>query len=149
MSGDGRSCPLAVVHNGFAGKPEEFGGCLFCDDFEVVGLQSRHKTYGLGVPLICTRAHSAPAPKHLFYPKDISFPATALLRFDGTVADVPGPQAGRLELYNPVAMQSLQLAGRTVPLETDLTTPLAYFVSRSDLDGIEYLAFVHADRLRD
>jgi pimeloyl-ACP methyl ester carboxylesterase len=36
-----------------------------------------------------------------------------------------------------------------VPLETDLTTPLAYFLSRTDLDGIGLTGFLRDDTLRD
>ena len=38
-----------------------------------------------------------------------------------------------LEFYDPLAANQVQLGGRWVPLETDLTTPLAYF-----LDSPEY-----------
>src|SRR5262249_36280200 len=33
-----------------------------------------------------------------------------------------------LELYDPLERQSISVAGRDVPLESDLSTPLAYFL---------------------
>ena len=36
-----------------------------------------------------------------------------------------------------------------MPLETDLTTPLAYFLSHTDLDGIEYTGLLRADKVQD
>jgi pimeloyl-ACP methyl ester carboxylesterase len=141
---------LAVVHHGFAWKPEEFGPLLFCSDYEVVGLENHYGTFGLGVPLIGKRVPAAePAPGHAFYPKEVSFPVTAFFRFEGGLADLAACRAGRLELYNPLRMQSVQISGRAVALQTDLTTPLAYFLSKTDLEGIGLNSFFRADRLRD
>ena len=47
---------LSVVQTGFLWKPVEFGPLLLCDDYKVEGLQNQNHTYGLGVPLIATRA---------------------------------------------------------------------------------------------
>ena len=45
---------------------------------------------------------------------------------------------GRLELYNPLTIQAVEVRGRSVPLETDLTTPLAYFLADTDLERVGY-----------
>ncbi len=147
---DGKGFTLSVVHHGFPWRPEEFGPLLFCSDFEVVGLDNHFRTYGLGVPLIGTRVDAAEAaPGHAFYPREVSFPVTAFFRFHGSLADLCARRAGRLELYNPLAVQSVQVRGQAVPLETDLTTPLAYFLNRTDLASGEWTGFLRADRLRD
>jgi hypothetical protein len=148
----GKAFKLSVVHHGFPWKPEEFGPLLFCSDYEVIGLANLYHGYGLGVALIGTRVQTpggGKAPGEAFYPHEVSFPVTAFFRFQGTVADVGTCQAGRLELYNPLVMQTVTVKGHTIPLETDLTTPLAYFLSRTDLDGIEYTGFLHADLVKD
>jgi pimeloyl-ACP methyl ester carboxylesterase len=154
---DGMSARVGVVQKGFPCKREEFGQCVFCCDYKVVGLSNRHTNHGLGVPLACMRSPDVPPPAHLIYPHGMSFPATAFLHFDGTLEDLRKPfvvkgivcPPGQLELYNTVTMPSTEIAGRPVPLESDLTMPLAYFAGHSELDGVEYLAFVHADNLRD
>jgi pimeloyl-ACP methyl ester carboxylesterase len=146
---DGKGFVLSVAHLGFAWQPEEFGPLLFCEDFKVVGLNSLFHSYGLGVPLIGNRAEEAPAPAHAFYPRKVSFPVTAFLRFDGTVAQLSNQHAGRLELYNPLTIQTLKLCERSVPLETDLTTPLAYFLANSDLRDAGVTGFVAADKLQE
>src|SRR5262249_16638012 len=66
----------------------------------------------------------------------------------GNLCDLATQRAGRLELYNPLAAQAAQISGRSVPLETDLTTPLAYFLSRTDLNGIEYEGFLRSAKLQ-
>jgi pimeloyl-ACP methyl ester carboxylesterase len=145
---DGSDFTLAVVHHGFAWKPQEFGPFLFCADYEVVGLDNRYGTFGLGVPLIGTRVATADAaPGHAFYPHEVSFPVTAFFRFEGPLADLRACRAGRLELYNPLRIQSVAVGGQAVALETDLSTPLAYFLSRTDLE-VGLKGFLHADRLR-
>jgi pimeloyl-ACP methyl ester carboxylesterase len=146
---DGKGLILSVVQIGFLWQPEEFGPLLFCNDFEVVGLENHYRTYGLGVPLMGTRAAASnAAPGHAFYPREVCFPVTAFFRFEGTLADLGARRAGWLELYNPLARQNVTVQGRPVPLETDLTTPLAYFLDRTDLEGIEYLGFLNADKVQ-
>jgi pimeloyl-ACP methyl ester carboxylesterase len=152
---DGSPFTLSVVHAGFAWKPEEFGPLLFCEDYTVKGLVNQHRTYGLGVPLIATRAISAPddvgtpGPGDAHYPRGVSFPVTAFFRFEGGLAELGTRRVGRLELYNPLAYQEIRVRGRQVPLETDLTTPLAYFLAHTDLDDFEYTGFLRADKVLD
>ncbi len=147
---DGQGFTLSVVHNGFAWRPEEFGPLLFCNDYTVVGLADHFRSYGLGVPLIGTRVEATTAaPGHAFYPNEVSFPVTAFFRFPDSLSQLTARRAGQLELYNPMTVQSVQVNGRTVPLETDLTTPLAYFLTRTDLASGEWTGFLRADRLRD
>jgi pimeloyl-ACP methyl ester carboxylesterase len=146
---NGQAFTLSVVHHGFNWPGEEFGLLHRCADFEVEGLDSMEHGYGLGVPLIGTHRGTLPAPAHAFYLKNMNFPVTAFFRFDGSVADLASQRAGRLELYNPLAQRTVEVNGRTVPLETDLTTPLAYFLSYTELDGIQYKAFLRADNIHD
>jgi pimeloyl-ACP methyl ester carboxylesterase len=147
---DGTGYTLSVVHHGFPWKPAEFGPLLFCADYEVVGLATHYQGYGLGVALIGTRLptpESEVAPGHAFYPREVSFPVTAFFRFEGSIADLGTQRAGRLEMYNPLTVQTVAIKNWNIPLETDLTTPLAYFLSRSDLNGIEFTGLFDADKL--
>jgi pimeloyl-ACP methyl ester carboxylesterase len=148
---------LSVDHIGFAWMPEEFGPLLFASDFQVVGLENHYRTFGLGVPLIGTRLATAgtriataqPTPGSAFYPKQVSFPATAFFRFDCTLAELGACRAGKLELYNSLRQHNVEVNGKAVALETDTTTPLAYFLSKTDLEGIDFKGFFRPDRLRN
>ncbi len=71
-----------------------------------------------------------------FYPPKLSFPLTAFLRVRRTVDGVvpanaeaasPSPRFV-LELLDPLATQRVAVGERLVPLETDLSTPLAHFL---------------------
>ncbi len=138
-----------MVHAGFGWKAEEFGRLQLCADYQVSGLNNAYHSYGLGVPLIATRNGTGDGPGRTLYPKGVSFPVTAFFRFEGTLADLGSQRCGRLELYNPLSIQAIEVQGRSVPLETDLTTPLAYFLANTDINGIEYQAFIDPDKVRE
>jgi pimeloyl-ACP methyl ester carboxylesterase len=129
----GQAVTLAVVHTGFLYQPDEFGPVQLCSAYQVVGLANHHRTYGLGVPLIGSRAADAPRPPHAYYPAGVNYPITAFFRFEGNLADLAERRAGWLELCNPLLVQAVQVRGRRVPLETDLTTPLACYLAKSKI----------------
>lgn len=114
---------------------EDFERFEFVSDFELDGLPASGLTYGLGVPLIAVRRKGDPNdPREGYYPDGLSFPVTALLR---VVHSGASPSNGRgavhrhhcvLEIHDPLAAADLKLAGRLVPLQTDLSTSLAYFL---------------------
>jgi pimeloyl-ACP methyl ester carboxylesterase len=145
---DGQSFILSVEQRGFTWKPEEFGTLLLCEDFRTEGLVNQHRTHGLGVPLIAARATPEPDPDHGLYPPGVSFPVSAFFRFEGTLADLRARRAGRLELYNPLSVQAINVLGVTTPLETDLTTPLAFFLGRADLDRYGPKGFLRPDSVQ-
>lgn len=112
---------------------DDFDKFEFVSDYKLDGLPDSGLTYGLGVPLIAVRKKGpADDPREKYYPDGLSFPVTALLRVvkPGTV---PGHGASHrhhciLELHDPLDSCDLTLAGRLVPLQTDLSTSLAYFL---------------------
>jgi pimeloyl-ACP methyl ester carboxylesterase len=143
-TGDGKLFTLSVQHHGFICKPEDFTGLAFCNDYEVKGLANQYHNYGLGVPLIGTsQEHPHTTNGVDRYPRVFSYPVTALFRFEGSVAELTARRDGRLELYNPLVYESVPINGRDVPLEADLTTPLAYLLAHSGLADTEYTGFLN------
>ncbi|GAB5403109.1 MAG: alpha/beta fold hydrolase [Aureliella sp.] len=112
---------------------DDFDKFEFVSDYKLDGLPESGLTYGLGVPLIAVRREGPEDdPREKYYPDGLSFPVTALLR-----VVKPGSVPGRgalhrhhciLELHDPLDSCDLTLAGRLVPLQTDLSTSLAYFL---------------------
>lgn len=102
----------------------------FVSDFEVEdGLTNQYHTYGLGVPLIAVRSKTvSPRMEEKYYPPGLSFPVTAFLRVTNAPPRSDGCRECLLELYDPLYASDLRLADRLVPLETDLSIPLAYFL---------------------
>jgi hypothetical protein len=113
---------------------DDFARFEFVSEFELEGLPASGLTYGLGVPLVAVRKKGDPNdPREDYYPEGLSFPVTALLRVVKP-GSMPGNGATHrhhcvLELHDPLASCDLSLAGRLVPLQTDLSTPLAYFLN--------------------
>lgn len=139
--------PLRVEHKGFRFRPDEFGPLQLCSNFEVVGLANHHRTFGLGVPLIGSRDATATLPDKAYYPPQVTFPVTAFFRFEGTLQDLYAHRAGCLELHNPLTEQSVVIAGHRVPLESDLTTPVAYYLAGANLEVAGYSGFLNPDSL--
>jgi pimeloyl-ACP methyl ester carboxylesterase len=146
-AGNNKEDVVPVVHTGFAWKASEFGPLAFCEDYEVVGLANLYRDYGLGVPLIGSLAADA-GIDHGYYASKLRFPVTALIRFEGGLADLDRPNAARLELYNPRTVQAAQLGRHTVPLEADLTTPLAKFLDQYPAETLALTGFFRADKVR-
>lgn len=125
---------IRCVARGGTWRREDFSRFEFVSDYEITGLKNHYETYGLGVPLIAVRqGYQGEPPEAAYYPKDLSFPVTAFLRpeLDEPRGAVPGGASrhrGVLELYDTLAVSDIAVSGVTVPLESDFTTPLAYFL---------------------
>ncbi len=153
------TCSFDVTMYSTGWHAEDIDRLEFVSDYQIQGLQNHYHTYGLGVPLIAVRrGHPGRSAAEHFYPKDVCFPVTAFLRVERPAGDVgqtflsanpvsqPRMTAPRsaatplcadptaphfvLELYDPLDRQSIEVANRGVPLEADLSTPLAYFLNQ-------------------
>ena len=116
-------------------RPDEFDHYEFVSDYEIETLRNRHTTYGLGVPLIAVRRPTGGTDeREKYYAKGLSYSVTALMR---CVEPVDGARTGEastcvLEFFDPLTANQILLANQWVPLETDLTTPLAFFLDSPD-----------------
>jgi hypothetical protein len=117
---------------------------LPADDLRVIGLSSRRRDDGVGVPLIAVLLpKSADQAKSVHIPSRASVAATAFLRVEGNLADLEKSGTASLELYSAFDVPTVRLGDRTVPLEVDLTAPLAYQLGTSRAWGFEFGAFFH------
>lgn len=114
---------------------EDFSHFEFVSDYRVNGLNNTYHTYGLGVPLIAVRkAHENQTPEEMFYPKNLTFSVTAFFRvltMDGSREEFHYGNNLRcaIELHDPMRETSIEIAGSRIPLESDITTPLAYYLN--------------------
>lgn len=111
-------------------KADEFDHYEFVSDYEIQTLRNRHTTYGLGVPLIAVRRPQDNSRKEeQYYPDGLSYSVTAMMRCIQPEGERPGQsKTCVLEFFDPLTANQIQLAQQWVPLETDLTTPLAFFL---------------------
>jgi hypothetical protein len=123
------TCDFEVVMRGSAWHADDIDRLEFVSDYQVKGLRNHYHYYGLGVPLIAVRRdHAEPDKAERYYPPKVCFPITAFLRVDRPVqrnnraVSTPlnvDPAAPRfvLELYDSLDRQSIDVAGRDVPVE--------------------------------
>ncbi len=138
----GESWDVTVAVRNGPWRDDEFDRFEFVSDYEIKGLQNHYHTYGLGVPLAAVRKNAnQPRPADRYFPPVLAFPMTAFLRL---VPSETGHDGGRgvrhravLELYDPLTSADIVVADRRVPLETDLSTPLAYFLNDPALAKID------------
>jgi pimeloyl-ACP methyl ester carboxylesterase len=76
------------------------------------------------------------APEKFFPPLQV-YPVTAVVRFGPPCGSGRPPAV--LELYDPLRHDAAELGPYAVELAADLTTPLVYQVTQSDLDRLTYL----------
>ncbi|MCA9216030.1 MAG: hypothetical protein KDB27_23345 [Planctomycetales bacterium] len=124
-------------------RPEDFDHLEFVSDYKLTGLKNLYRTYGLGVPLIAVHSRKASTDRAdpsqegdnrdaatRYYAPGMAFPVTAFLRVipDATKVGSDGKRKHfcELELYDPLDGSDIVVNNRLVPLETDLTTPLAF-----------------------
>ncbi len=133
-------------------RKEDFDHFEFVSDYEIRGLNNHYHGYGLGVPLIAVRrSYEGEPPAAKYYPPDLSFPVTAFVRpvtnENPNSADRGARHRGVLEIYDPATTTDVGVGDVQVPLESDLSTPLAYFLSGSKLSSLATVGLLRPDLL--
>lgn len=141
-------------------QSDDFAGFKFVSDYEVQGLKNQFHSFGLGVPLIAIRERQGQQqPDEQFLPAVLSFPVTAFLHVVPDTRACPTGTRPRhvaiLELFDPLSSTDIVVGDRRVPLETDLSTPLAYFLNdplldpnnpRLNLESVATQGLLHPDK---
>ena len=120
-------------------QPKDFERFEFVSDYDLKGLKNLYLTHGLGVPLIAVRhSYEGEPAAARYYPAGLSFPVTAFFRPQSQIDPNTGQLVAHnqcvLELYDPLTNDETLVAGQRVPLESDLTTPLAYFLNNPEMN---------------
>lgn len=113
------------VQNGSSNlvKPlSEYEVVVSADRFKINGLSVRNRNSGLGAPIVLVRERKL---KQGCVPVGSS--ATVFLRIHGGLEDfAKGTLSGEVECYSAATSHSVTVDGRTIPLEQDITAPIAY-----------------------
>jgi pimeloyl-ACP methyl ester carboxylesterase len=143
----GRHFKVAIDPRSNNWRSEDFDSFEFVSDYDLKGLNNLYRTYGLGVPLIAVRKTGA-APQEIeqYYAPGLSFPVTAFLRLEPDSSGRGDVTTLRLELYDPLEATTVEIAGRQVPLESDISTPLAYFLDRPDFRYLDTFGLLRPDK---
>ncbi|MEM7454828.1 MAG: alpha/beta hydrolase [Planctomycetota bacterium] len=97
-------------------------------DYETEGIENLYHTYGLGVPLIAVHHRNTDENVDQYYPPTLPLPMTAFLDVvDGSHNGQDAPiKTAVLKIYDPLETTNIVAHERVIPLESDITTPLAY-----------------------
>ena len=131
MIGDEDLGMLAKVH--FEGRWEEqsFERFELVSDYKTEGLANQYHTYGLGVPLIAVvQSQTSTSPAQKYYPPSLTLPMTAFCEIQpqSNFVNASGKiqHTAVIRMFDPLERKTIQHLNRTIPLESDITTPLAY-----------------------
>ncbi|HEV3121293.1 MAG TPA: hypothetical protein VGY53_05300, partial [Isosphaeraceae bacterium] len=150
----GREHTLVVELSNSPWTADDVDELLMASDFEVSGLPTRTYQYGLGVPLIGVRRNDHPGQgDQRFYPGEMAFPLTGFLRPNSRLRDPESPEGEArpctIELIDPVRVPAVGRAPTIMPVEADITTPLAYMWSRTDLGKIRWTGLLRPGEVAD
>ncbi len=134
---------LEVKTDNLAWKLEDILGFFPADAYQVRGFSVRNRTPGLGLPLVAITTVTNESPN------GGALPITAFLRLPKGIKEFHGnTTTASLELYSAYDSAEVQVNGKTVPLETDSTAPLAYRLNNSDQWNIGVLRFLTGDTVK-
>ncbi|QEG23489.1 esterase/lipase family protein [Mariniblastus fucicola] len=109
-------------------KDQHFERFELVNDYETSGIDNQYRTYGLGVPLIAIcKTEETGAREDRYYPPSLTLPLTAFCEI--TESGDPNVRKAVVKLYDPLETTFVNHRDVTVPLESDLTTPLAYHLN--------------------
>ena len=106
-------------------KKELIREFLLCADYRPVNLTHESRRFGIGVPLIATLAGKDAGAGEVFA-ENMVFPATAVLEFKDLDEMRSRRYQCRILFADPHNQAAIEIGGRKIPLELDLSTPLAY-----------------------
>ncbi len=159
----GREQSLRIVLQDSPWRPADVHKLLLASDFEVSGINRDLSQYGLGVPLIGVRETEIKKGERSlserFFPAEMAFPLTGFLvpnsRLRDANVDANGARECTLLLIDPVRQRTVGPRPEDIPpgqprnviaLEIDLTTPLAYMWSRTDLDHYRWSGLLRPEQ---
>ncbi len=139
---------IATDPAGFRWGHYELGPFYPAADFQIRGLRNRYRRAGLGAPLAAQINPVATQSQieRNWIPAATKVPVTALLTFPHPrEALSDGRVSGQLELFAEYLSQQVEVNGRAVPLEYEVTTPLAYTLENSTVWDFELKGFLTGD----
>jgi pimeloyl-ACP methyl ester carboxylesterase len=95
------------------------------DHYKVNGLSVRNRMAGMGTPLVLVSARKSESGVI-----SVGFAATVFMRIRGDLADFKtGSLLSEVDVYSSTSTHTVEINDRVIPLEQDITTPIAYTLS--------------------
>jgi len=117
-------------------------------ELDVRGLRNRYRWPGIGAPLAASLKprKGVDLPAFSKVPPGMKVPMTAFLRIENIDEGMKtGKFTGNLELYNTGEATTVNIGGRTVPIEYELSSALAYTLEGSQAYSFELRGLFSGD----
>lgn len=126
---------------------EQLGEFDFVSNYELKNLRNRHTTQGIGVPIMVRRARSqSNSTLETYYADGLSLPVTVVARFEPLSWERSSEETISLQLLDPRESDGIVVHNTLLPLESDLSTPLAWYLTDPKKKLLETFAFFRSDR---
>ena len=120
----------------FPVKMDQVEKIVAADKLDIFGLSRRNRDAGLGVAFIAVTGKTEKLPIKR------SSPGTLFLRINGNIQGLETETLqGSLELYAPFDRTHVEIDGKSVPLESDLSAQLAYNLNQPVLWELDITSF--------
>jgi len=142
------SVDVKMNATGFRWPIEWIEQALAADHYQLRGLTVRNRTSGLGAPVVLVPDYER-TKKELpaYMSKHLKAPATLFLRVRGNVADMGTERlTASLEVHSVAENPRVDVDGRSVPLETDLSVALAHSLEGSQVWHLDLKQFFSGEQ---
>jgi pimeloyl-ACP methyl ester carboxylesterase len=127
----------------------QLGGYEFVSDYQLSNLRNCHVGQGVGVPIIATRKRpEGNQPLERYYADGMRFPATVVMSFPEGGSYYGDSQPVRMQLFDPRESSYVTVRNVSLPLEIDLSTPLARFLTNPDMKLLDTFGLIRPDRAK-
>jgi len=127
---------LSLNARHFPVELDQVSKIVAADRLDIYGLSRRNRDAGLGVPLIAVGKKTAELPVKR------SSPGTLFMRIEGSIGALEnGSLQACMELYAPFDRTRVEIDGKSVPLESDLSAQLAYNLNQPVLWNLDIAGF--------
>ncbi len=127
---------LSLNTQNFPVKLDQISKIVAADRLDIYGLSRRNRDAGLGVPFIAVGKKTAGLPIKR------TSPGTLFMRIERDIqAFESGNLRGSMELYAPFDRTRVEIHGKSVPLESDLSAQLAYNLNQPDFWTLDITGF--------
>src|SRR5512132_150003 len=120
-------------------RPQDYE-LIPADELDVRGkfVVPRVTREGAGAALVAVRSEQAPQVPMRFAPPRVYTAVTAVARFTGRKCEI--------EFIDPLATETVNVSGRSLPSQADLTTPIALGLSREHPEKIGFAAMLNPEK---
>lgn len=132
--------------------PASFDELIPTNRFQVEGLTNEYLSYGLGAPMIGIVKNPRQQKQwgDFFPAGQFTYPVTGLLKFGVPVAGNGKRNVDcTLGFYDPLATDTFEMNGKTIPLEADFSTALAFQLQKTKPLKSGLAGLLNSDKLVD